>query len=131
LRLNGTERAVPGRVETMNSAYGSDTRTLSARIRPYGTVLTPGASATATITVSGLRGTFVVPESAVVKDPETGEPLVFVPTTAGKYRKVHVQIALQAGNNLAITGNGLPQGDRVVTQGAYELLPFAGASDSG
>ena len=131
LKLNGTDRTIAGRVETVNSAYGNDTRTLSARIRPYGATLTPGASATTTITVSTLRGTFIVPESAVVKDPDTGQPLVFVPTAAGKYRKVQVQIALQSGKNVAITGNGLREGERVVTQGAYELLPFAGGSDSG
>jgi len=131
ITLNGTQRAVPGRVEAVNSAFGSETRTLSARIRPIGAVLTPGASATATITVSTLRGTFVVPESAVVKDPDTGQPLVFVTTGAGKYRKIQVRIALQSGKSVAITGNGLREGDRVVTQGAYELLPFAGASDAG
>ncbi|MDQ2663994.1 MAG: efflux RND transporter periplasmic adaptor subunit [Candidatus Eremiobacteraeota bacterium] len=131
LTLNGTQRAIPARVEVVNSAYGNDTRTLSARIRPLGTALTPGASATATITVSTLRSTFVVPESAVVKDPDTGAPLVFVPTGNGRYRKIQVQIALQSGKRVAITGNGLREGDRVVTQGAYELLPFASGSDSG
>ncbi len=128
LTLNGTQRAIRGRVETVNSAYGSDTRTLSARIRPYGAALTPGASATATITASTVHRTFVVPESAVVKDPDTGQPLVFIPIGEGKYRKIQVQIALQAGKNVAITGNGLREGNRVVTQGAYELLPFAGGS---
>ncbi|MDQ6822890.1 MAG: hypothetical protein M3Z07_00110 [Candidatus Eremiobacteraeota bacterium] len=112
----------------MNSAYGSDTRTLSARIRPLGAVSTPGASVTATITVRTLRGTFVVPESAVVKDPDTGRPLIFVPAGGGKYRRVQVQVVLQAGSRVAITGSGLREGERVVTQGAYELLPFAAAN---
>lgn len=128
LTLNGAQRSISGRVETINAAFGSDTRTLSARLRPIGASLMPGASATAKITVASVRSAFVVPESAIVKDPDSGKPLVFQPTGSGKYRKVQVTIALESGGRVAITGNGLRQGDRVVIEGAYELLPFAGGT---
>lgn len=128
ISVNGKNATIQGRVETVNSAYGADTRTLSARIRPLGASLTPGASASATIIASTLHGTFVVPETAVVKDPDTGQALIFIPSTGGSYKKIPVKVALQAGNRVAITGSGLRDGQRVVTQGAYELLPFAGGT---
>jgi len=123
---NGAQRPTVGTVMAVNSAFSGETRTLSARIRPTGGLLTPGASATAVITVKTLNRMFVVPESALVKDPDTGQALVFAAVSPGTYRKIKVQIVLQSSGSAAIAGNGLREGQRIVTQGAYELLPLAG-----
>lgn len=123
-------RRVPGRVSSVNAAFGQDTRTMAVRIRPDSAALAPGASAKANIVVQNVHNGIVVPDSAVVKDPDTGQPLIYLAKGRGEYERVPVQIVLQSGSRIAISGAGLNPGARVVTQGAYELLPFAGGTSS-
>ena len=125
--VDGAQRQLAGTVNAVSPALGAQTGTMTVRIRVLG-ILTPGAAATAAITVHEAANAFVVPDSAVVKDPETGATLVYVATSAGKYVRVPVHIRLQSSNHVAIAGTGLRPGLEIVTQGAYELLPAAGGS---
>ncbi|MDQ2681596.1 MAG: efflux RND transporter periplasmic adaptor subunit [Candidatus Eremiobacteraeota bacterium] len=131
IAMNGLSRSLSGRVQAVSAAFGQDTRTMTVRIKPYGDGLTPGAAAKATIVIRSLSDAFVVPDSAIVKNPDTGRPLIYLATGSGHYRAVNVQILLQSGSRTAIAAAGLESGVRIVTQGAYELLPFAGVPSGG
>lgn len=127
ITIDGLARPIRGRVQAVSPVLGQETRTMTARIQPESSALTPGAAAKATIVVRTVANAFVVPDSAVVKDPETGDPVVYLAEAKGKYRAVHVKIVLQSGNRIAVAAATLQPGAAVVTQGAYELLPFAGS----
>lgn len=126
--VDGVARSISGGVIAVSPALDQETRTMTVRIKPAGGSLTPGAAAKATIVVRTVAGAFVVPDTAVVKDPETGNTVLYVARGKGRYRRVPVQIVLEAGNRTAIAATGLQPGESIVTQGAYELLPFAGGT---
>lgn len=128
ITIDELPRPIPGRVQAVSPALGQETRTMTVRIQPRSTALTPGAAAKAIIVVRTVADAFVVPDSAVVKDPETGNPVVYLAAAKGKYRAVPVKIVLQSGNRIAVAAAALQPGVPVVTQGAYELLPFAGGT---
>lgn len=48
----------------------------------------------------------------------------------GTYRRISVRIVLQSGTYAAVQSSRLAGVSRVVTSGAYELLPFAVGGDS-
>lgn len=131
LTVDGLDRSLTGAVAAISPALGQETRTMTVRIKPAGGSLTPGASATATIVVRTVARAFVVPDSAVVKDPDTGTALLYVAQARGQYRRVPVRILLASDGRTAVASAALQPGARVVTQGAYELLPFAAASSGG
>lgn len=124
--LQSSTPSIPGRVVAVSPALGAETRTMTVRIKPVTASLTPGAAAKATIIVSTVSNAFVVPDSAVVKDPETGATVVYIARAQGRYREVPVQILLQSNGRTALASPNLRSGTPIVTQGAYELLPFAG-----
>lgn len=130
ISMGGSASRVPGTVIAVSPALGPQTGTMTVRVRPAAGGLIPGAAAKASITVRDVAGAFVVPESAVVKDPQTGATLVFIAKGGGHYARVPAQIRLQSADRIAIVAPGLAPGQKIVTQGAYELLPLAGA-DSG
>jgi multidrug resistance efflux pump len=125
----GSTKPVLGVVDVVTPAFSSETRTLTARIRPLSKGLTPGASAHAKILVRTTAEGFVVSDTAVVKDPQTGQAEVFVANAKqASYAATPVRILLQSGQVMSITGAGLRVGDKIVTSGAYELLSNAGGS---
>lgn len=130
--INGSAATMEGVVKTVNASLDPTTRTLQALIEPLGAfALRPGATASATITVRTVGDAYVVPTKALVKDPDTGVPLVFAPLPGGTYRRIPVRVALQSGGFAAIVSPQLRTVSRVVTDGAYELLPFAVGGDKG
>lgn len=131
ITVDGLPRRISGRVQAVSPALGQETRTMTVRVQPESSALTPGAAAKASIVVRTLANAFVVPDSAVVKDPETGNPVVYLAVAKGQYRAVPVNIVLQSGNRIAVAAAALRPGVPVVTQGAYELLPFAGGTSGG
>lgn len=125
----GSGKAIMGVVDVVTPAFSSETRTLTARIRPLSTGLTPGASARAKISVRTAAEGFLVPEEAVVKDPQTGQAEVFVANSSkGVYSPTPVRVLLQAGRVMSIAGPGLHADEKIVTAGAYELLAKSGGS---
>lgn len=128
ISVDGAVNGILGTVVAVSPALGAQTGTATVRIRPNSSSLTPGAAAKAAIAVANVANTFVVPDSAVVKDPETGAAVVYIAKGDGRYVRVPVQIRLQSSSRVSIASAGLRAGQRIVTQGAYELLPFAGGS---
>ncbi len=130
--INGSQTLVAGTISTVNASLDAATRTLQAYITPVGTFrLRPGATASARITVRTIADAYVVPVGAIVKDPETGTPLVFAPIAGGAFRRIAIRIALQSHGYAAVQAAQLRTVSRVVTDGAYELLPYAVSSDKG
>jgi multidrug efflux pump subunit AcrA (membrane-fusion protein) len=89
----------------------------------------PGEAVRATITVGRTSG-IVLPSTAVVQDPQTGETVVFV-------RDAHVDggkpgyamrrvVVLASDDGQSAIGSGVRPGDRVAAQGGYALLAPSG-----
>ena len=134
VRITTADRPTPGDgvVMSIGATFASETRTVAARIRPLGSPLTAGTGARVSIFTRDLADAIVVPESSVVKDPDTGRTLVFIPEDPkGTYARVPVTVVLQVGSRIAVRSPRLHPGSRVVSRGAFELLPFAGGGDSG
>ncbi len=130
--INGSQGNVAGTISTVNASLDPTTRTLQAYITPVGTLrLRPGATASAHITVRTIADAYVVPVAAIVKDPDTGVPLVFAPMLGGAFRRIPVRIALQSKGYAALQSSQLRTVSRVVTTGAYELLPYAVSAENG
>ncbi len=131
ITINGSPTTFAGTVSTVNASLDPETRTLQAFIMPNSaTVLRPGATAAATIIVRTAADAYVVPARALVRDPDTGQPLVFEPLAGGSYRRIAVRVALESAGFAAIRSPQLRRVSRVVTDGAYELLPYAISGDS-
>ncbi len=114
-------------MQVLSPALSEETRTMTVRIQPDHAALTPGAAAKAPIVVRTGAMHLSCPYCSA-KDPQTGSPLVYVAVADGKYKAVPVTIKLQSGDRTAIAASALQPGARVVTQGAYELLPMAAGS---
>jgi len=131
ITINGAAGNVSGRVSTINAALDPTTRTLETLIAPIdGAALRPGATASASITVRTVADAYVVPTRALVKDPQTGQALVFSPIGGGAYRRIPVRIVLQSGGYAAVRSPRIASIRQVATDGAYELLPYAVGGDS-
>ena len=132
ISINGSQATVAGTVATVNASLDPATRTLQAFITPLGTFrLRPGATASARITVRTIADAYVVPIAAIVKDPDTATALVFAPIAGGAFRRIAIRIALASQGYAAVQSPQLRSVSRVVTEGAYELLPYAVSADKG
>jgi RND family efflux transporter MFP subunit len=90
-----------------------------------------GAAVNARITVAHVRG-MLVPQAAIVSDPQSGNDVVFVQTPqkdgSVKFSQRIVTVAHEDGNT-ALVSAGLHLGERIAAQGAFELLAPAGGGD--
>ncbi len=128
LRVAGSENANAGRVTAIVPAVSPATQTATVVVgaRPAGAIA--GAAVRARIVVAHLRG-LLVPESAIVEDPQRGVSVVFVqqrkPDGSTAFVQRTVQIAHEDGTT-ADLASGVAPGDRVAAQGAFELLAPSG-----
>ncbi|HEV2037987.1 MAG TPA: hypothetical protein VGQ96_05205, partial [Candidatus Eremiobacteraceae bacterium] len=89
-----------------------------------------GDAVEASIVVASENG-ILVPTSAIVQDPQTGDTLVFVASadasgqTKFAPRKVRVAAGDQTTTRIA---SGVRPGDRIAAEGAFELLAPASSS---
>ena len=89
----------------------------------------PGDAVTATIVVGRLRGV-LVPTTAIVQDPQTGDTVVFVRDVhpkAGESGFSLRQVSVSASDaETAVLASGLGPGEAVAAQGGYSLLAPVG-----
>ncbi len=89
----------------------------------------PGDAVSATIVVGRAAGV-VVPTSAIVQDPQTGNTVVFVRTAdpkSGNAGFAMRSVSVRAGDATTTSlASGLRPGERVAAQGGYTLLAPAG-----
>jgi multidrug efflux pump subunit AcrA (membrane-fusion protein) len=118
--LSYSGRHASGRVTAVVPAV--DPATQSATVTVYGAPVdaVPGDALSATIEVDRLSG-IIVPSSAIVQDPQTGKTVVFVRETDGTFASHEVKVRA-ADDRTALVRTGVRLGDRVATQGSYELL---------
>ena len=88
-----------------------------------------GDAVSATIVVGHLRGV-IVPTTAIVQDPQTGNTVVFVHDPlpkAGDPAFVLRPVVVRAGDaTTSVLATGLRPGERIAAQGGYMLLSPAG-----
>ena len=121
--------AVAGRVFTGTVNYVGaqiDPQTRAVRVRTVvansAGLLKPNMFVRALIG-GGIDAALTVPEAAVQEDG--GQAVVFVKVAEGSYRRTPVRIGTKLGD-MVVVEEGLKAGERVVTDGAYQLLARTG-----
>jgi len=122
-----------GTISKIDSLLDNETRTLKVRcaVANRDGLLKPGMFAEMTVTVGSAANALMVPEAAVQEDGD--EKYVFVvdgPKSAGKYRKVVVQLG-EASDGMHRVVSGLSAGDIVVTEGSFILKSETMKSEMG
>jgi RND family efflux transporter MFP subunit len=108
-----------GKVVQIHHALDETTRTMRIRIElpNPGDHLHPGQFVTARISL-GDQGdkALILPKEAILRSPD-GDWQVFVEKEAGEFEPVEIEVVRQLPRDTII--EGLPEGTRVVTQGAF------------
>jgi multidrug efflux pump subunit AcrA (membrane-fusion protein) len=127
----GTGLHSTGRVAGVSPALDPTTQTATVTATGFPSGAPEGSAVQASIDVSRHRG-IVIPQSAVVQDPQTGRTLVFVETRGKngepKFSEREVSIGAQNGSETLVT-SGLRPGERIASQGGFALLAPAGGGD--
>lgn len=123
----GTGLQSAGRVAGVSPALDPATEAATVVVSGIPSGAPGGSAVQATIDVARDRG-IVIPQSAIVEDPQTGKTLVFVHITgkdgAAKFAQRTVVVAQRNGAQ-ALIARGLRAGERVAAQGGFALLaPF-------
>jgi hypothetical protein len=124
LTVTGTSQISNGRVSAVVPSVDPSTQAATVVVSgvPQGAVA--GNAISAKITVAHVRG-LLVPQSAIVQDPQSGDNVVFVQAKqkdgSVKFEQRTVAIAHEDGATAQVTG-GVHPGERIAAQGAFELL---------
>jgi len=114
---DGTRYALPGTVAFSEVTADPSTGTVTLRARfanPQGLLL-PGMFVRARVDQGTQNGVFLVPQSAVLRDPR-GQAQVMVVTKDNKAALRSITAARTEGTDWVVTA-GIAAGDRVITQG--------------
>ena len=128
VRGQGADDVSAGRVVAINPSQSNDARAIAVLIRlsDATTAFGPGAFGTASVQI-GIRRGMVVPISAIVNDPNTGESQV-VRRVQGHFTSVPITVLSRDGSLALINSAILREGDVVVSKGVYELIAPASAT---
>jgi multidrug efflux pump subunit AcrA (membrane-fusion protein) len=128
LRVAGTAGTTGAHVIAVVPAVNPQTQTATVVVSAGRTAAVAGTSVRARITVAHVRG-LLVPESAIVEDPQKGESVVFVqqrkPDGSTAFVQRAVQISHEDGTTAQVS-SGISAGDRIAAQGAFELMAPSG-----
>jgi RND family efflux transporter MFP subunit len=125
--IPGTGLQSVGRVAGVSPALDPTTEAATVVVSGIPSGAPGGSAVQATIDVARDRG-IVIPQSAIVEDPQTGKTLIFV-QVAGKdgtpkFAQRSIVVAQRNGTQ-ALIARGLRAGERVAAQGGFALLaPF-------
>jgi RND family efflux transporter MFP subunit len=125
VKLADSASTATGRVTGVSPAVDPATQraTVTVDAIPPGSIA--GDAVEATIVVARDRG-LVVPQAAVVQDPQSGKTVVFVRSKKdGAFAQREVRVA-QSDGTTALIASGLSAGEQIATQGAFQLLAPAG-----
>ncbi len=129
LSIPGTDLRSNGHVVGVSPALDPATQAATVVVSGVPTGAPSGSAVQATVRVSRSRG-IVIPQTAIVQDPQSGQTLVFVEVRAKngdpKFEQREVHIARQNGSE-ALIASGLHPGERIATQGGFALLAPAGS----
>ncbi len=128
LHLTGRGGSGRGIVRSVVPSVDASTQTSTIVVAGVPAGAIPGDAVEATIEVGTRRG-IVIPTSAIVEDPQTGKAIVFVRQRVkdGSEKFVSREITITAGDErTSLVAGGLRNGERVATQGAFDLLAPGG-----
>ena len=120
-----------GKVVAYVPAVDPATQTATVVVSGVPSTALAGDAIDADITVAAEHG-LLVPTSAIVQDPQSGDTLVFVATSDDQGRQQFAPRKVQVGaGNQSSTRilKGLRDGERIATEGAFDLLAPAAGSD--
>ncbi|HEY9179722.1 MAG TPA: efflux RND transporter periplasmic adaptor subunit [Candidatus Baltobacteraceae bacterium] len=128
----GTALSSSGRVRGVSTAIDPATQTALVTASGFPTGAPSGSAVQAAIDVTRIRGV-IVPQSAIVQDPQSGKTLIFVQTRDknGTMKFEERTVTVQAENgSQALISSGLRPGQRIASQGGFALLaPASGSGD--
>jgi RND family efflux transporter MFP subunit len=124
----GTNVSGHGRVSAISPVLDPATQTSTVVVSglPLGTAA--GSAIEASIDVAAVRG-ILVPQTAIVQDPQTSQTLVFVEKRDKDGKPVFAQRSVTVADHddkTAVIASGLRPGERVAAQGAFALLAPSG-----
>lgn len=123
LIIAGAPAASRGHVTAVVPAVNSATQTATVVVSGAPPNGVAGAAVRAKITVAHVRG-LLIPESAIVADPQRGTNVVFVrqrkPNGTIVFALRAVTVAHEDGTTADVTG--VRDGERIAAQGAFQLL---------
>ena len=131
LVVSGSRQRTQGRVAAVISAVDPTTQTATVIVTGVPADAVAGAAVRARIAVARVRG-LLVPQSAIVADPQNGDDVVFARQRQkdGSFKFAQVAVSVQhEDGTTALVASGLRPGERVAAQGAFELLAPAASSD--
>jgi multidrug efflux pump subunit AcrA (membrane-fusion protein) len=117
-----------GRVVGVVGSVDTATQTRTVIVAGVPSGAAPGDAVDAMIDVATLHG-IVIPTSAVVEDPQSGKTLVFVRARGKDGAEVFTARAIDiaaSNDEHTLVARGLSPGERVASQGAFDLLAPAG-----
>ena len=132
LTVTGTSQTSSGRVTAVVPSVDPSTQSATVVVSGAPQEAVAGNAIAAKITIAHVRG-LLVPQTAIVQDPQSGDNVVFVQAKekdgSVKFEQRTVTVAHEDGKTAQVTG-GVRPGDRIAAQGAFELLaPAGGAGD--
>ncbi len=117
-----TGRSVSGRIEAVVPSVDPTTQTSTVVIDGAPLGARSGDAISARVTIGRASGV-LVPSAAVVEDPGTGHTVVFVATGKKTSPFESREVTVTASDSrTAVIGSGVRAGERVASQGAYNLL---------
>lgn len=129
--IPGTALSGNGRIDGVSTAVDPATQTATVTASGFPSGAPAGSAVQAAIDVKRERG-ILIPQSAVVQDPQSGATLVFVQTRdkdgTMKFEQRTVDVRAQNGSQ-ALVSSGLRAGERIAAQGGFALLAPAGGGD--
>lgn len=129
--IPGTALRSQGRVTGVSPALDPATQAATVIVTGVPSGAPQGSAVQATIDVATDRGV-VIPQSAIVQDPQSGDTLVFVQSRDknGDMKFAQRKVAVDRQNGAqALIASGLRPGERIATQGAFALLAPSGGGD--
>ena len=128
LTVTGTSDTSTGRVTAVVSSVDPATQSATVVVSGVPQDAVAGNAIGARITVAHVRG-MLVPQSAIVQDPQSGDSVIFVQAKQKdgslKFEQRTVVVAHEDGTTAQVSG-AVRAGDRIAAQGAFELLAPAG-----
>jgi len=127
----GTSISGDGKVTAVSPVLDPATQTATVVASGLPSGVPAGSSVQASIAVGFVRG-MMVPQTAIVQDPQSGDTLVFVDQKEKNGDSKFVQRSVRVvdrDDRVAVIGSGLRPGERVASQGAFALLAPAGGGD--
>jgi len=128
LRVQSTGAALAGRVRGIGGAVDPTTQSAQVIVDADVPAAFSGSAVSAQIVVARDRG-IVIPQQAIVADPQSGATLVFRQTRRADGTTTFAQQSVRVifSNNISAEVTGLHAGDKIAARGAFELLaPSAG-----